>query len=287
MLESDSYSSFEAVKFCGFRTVKDGRVYTISCVCNDYKTHSPHEVCNFEGINLRYSMCKFGGEKAAMRQYLRVGNDIPEQATIRLELEFYPSDYEPETLQDNSDDCTSDLKRGMAALRKNPEADVKLICNGKQFTAHKSVLSARSDVFAALFSHKGTKEDESGEVHIEDCNHEAMEIFLAFLYEDASPPQDTTFEVAKQLLNVAIKYNIQPLKKKGGNILLAHLNEDNAVQIAMLGELYNMDALRKAAKNVIASSEKSFGDMIKASGFKLQDGDNDTQIRPKKRQKQT
>ena len=140
--------------------------------------------------------------------------------------------------------------------------------------AHKMVLSARSDVFAALFSHKGTKEDESGEVHIEDCDHEAMEMFLSYIYQDAAPPQDATFEVAKQLMNVANKYNVPSLKNKGSKILLARLNADNAVQVAVLGKLYNMDVLQKAAKNVIASSEKFLVDMIQESGFRLQDGDN-------------
>ena len=287
LLECDSYSSFEAVKFCGYRTTVTvtgtvTRVFTMSCVCGVYKTKSTQEASPDNPY--RYP-CRFEGANAVMRQYLRVGNDIPEKTTIRLELEFLPSDYEPETLQDDHDDCTSDLMRGMAALRKNPKADIKLICNEKQFTAHKAVLSARSDVFAALFSHKGTKEDESGEVHIEDCDHEAMEMFLSYIYEGAAPPAEAPFGVAKQLVNIANKYNVQSLKKKGGKILLGHLNEDNALQMALLGELYNMDALKKAAKNLIASSEKSLGDMIKESGFRLQDGDNGTEIRPAKRQK--
>ena len=269
LLEKSSCSSFEAVKFCGHRTVGGGPFFTISCACSrDFKGNGTPSPGN------PYCKDGYGVGEAIMRQYLKVGNDIPEQATIRLELEFFPSDYEPEILQDEDDDFTSDLKRGLAALRKNPEtADIMLICNWKLFKAHKAVLSARSDVFAALFSHKGTKEDESGEVHIDDCDHEAMEMFLAYIYENAAPPQDVTFEVAKQLMNVANKYNVLTLKKKCGRILLAHLNEDNAVQIALLGELYNVDALNKAAKNVIASSEKFLGNMIKESGFRLQDAD--------------
>ena len=163
----------------------------------------------------------------------------------------------------------------MATLRKNQKfADVKIICDGKCFMAHKAVLAARSDVFAALFSHEGTKEDTSGEVNIEDCGHKAMEIFLSHIYEDAAPPQDVSFEVAKQLMNVAIKYNVQSLMKKGSILLLKCLNEKNAVQMAMLGNLYNMDALKKAAKKVIASSEMSLIDMVEESGLRLQDGGN-------------
>ena len=266
LLESDISSSFEAVKFCGYRSLQntDTRWTTKKCVCADYSGMK----VPLDG----FPKCKFGGDEAFMRQYLKVGNDIPEQATIRIELKFLPLDYNPETIQD---DDTSDLKRDMAALRKNIEtADVKLICNGKLFMAHKAVLSARSDVFAALFRHKGTKEDVSGQIHIEDCDHEAMEMFLSFIYEDKAPPQDVPFEVAKQLMNVANKYNVQSLVKKGIRCMLACLNEENAIQMAVLGKLYNMDALQKAAKRVIAASEKSLVEMVEVSGLRLQDREN-------------
>ena len=191
-------------------------------------------------------------------------------ATIRVELEFLPFNDEPaDPIQS---DENSILIRDIAALRNNTEsADVKLICNGKIFWAHKVILSARSDVFAALFSHRDTKEDESGEVHIEDCDHEAMEMFLSYVYEGASPQQDTSFEVAKQLLNAANKYNLPSLKEKSARILLAHLNEDNAFQIAQLGRLYDMEPLRKAARTTIAASNRDLLDMIEDSGFKLQE----------------
>ena len=266
LLESDISSSFEAVKFCGYRSLKNKETNwtTKKCLCAEYS-----------GMRVPldgYPECKFGGDEAFIRQYLKVGNDIPEQVTIRIELELLPLDYEPEAIQG---DDTSDLTRDIAALRKNTEtADVKLICNGKLFMAHKTILCARSDVFAALFRHKGTKEDESGEVHIEDCDQEAMEMFLSFIYEDAAPPQDVPFEVAKQLMNVANKYNVQALVKKGIRCMLACLNEDNAIQMAVLGKLYNVDALQKAAKRVIASSEKSLVDMVEKSGLTLQDREN-------------
>ena len=254
LLDSDSSSSFEATKFCDFLSFRNSP--NSSCCACTYPS--------YEG------KCKYGGSQDFTRQYLEVGNDIPEQATIRLELELFPLNYEPEHIPD---DNISYLKQDMAALRKNPAlADVKLICDGKYFMAHKAVLAARSDVFAALFRHKGTKEDESDEVHIEDCNHKTMEIFLSHVYEDAVPPQDVSFEVAKQLMNVANKYNVPSLMKMGGRILLACLNEKNAFQMAVLGRLYNMDALKKAAKKVIASSEMSLIDMVEESGLRLQDG---------------
>jgi len=245
-VETNNSIALKAVTLCGYRSPR-------SCLCG--------------------SECKFGGPNKQIQLSLPIGDDIPEKATIRVELEFLPFDAEPaEALQD---DGSSDLKKDMAALRKNSEsADVTLVCNGKLFWAHKLILSARSDVFSALFSHKGTKEDESGEVHIEDCDPEAMELFLAYLYEDAPPPLDTTFEVAKELMNVANKYNVTSLKNKGSKLLLAHLNEDNAFEMAVLGNLCNMDSMKKAAKATIAASDKDLIDMIGTSGFRIHDKDN-------------
>ena len=239
LLETNSYSTFEAVKFCA-HSRDSGK-------------------CGGEG-----SMC----------QIFKVGKDMPERATIRLELELLPLDWGQAEDNDENDE-THDLKSDIAALRKKTEtADVKLICNGKHFLAHKLILSARSDVFAAMFSHRGTTEDESGEVHIDVCDHKVMEMFLAYLYEDATPASDTTFEVAKQLLNVANMYKVESLKKKSIKMLLAHLDEDNAIEMSTLGELFNLNSLDMAAKATISASKKPLSVLIRESASRLQDGDN-------------
>ena len=69
---------------------------------------------------------------------------------------------------------------------------------------------------------------------------------------------------------VANKYNVPSVKDICEKLILACLNEDNAVQIAQLGELYNIGSLKKEAKAANAASGKSVIDMIKESGFKLQ-----------------
>ena len=224
-----------------------------------------HCYCEFRG-----SKCPYGGLHKEVKRILPIGEDIPATATIRVELEFLPFKDEP---ADSTQDENSILKGNLGALRDTKYADVKMICNEKVFWAHKVILSARSDVFEALFSHKDTKEDKSGEVHIEDCDHEAMEMFLSYIYEGSAPPQDISLEVAKQLLNVANKYNFPSLKEKSARILLAHLNEDNAFQIAQLGRLYDIESLKKAAMATLTASGKDLIDLIHKSGFRLQEQD--------------
>ena len=97
-----------------------------------------------------------------------------------------------------------------------------------------------------------------------------MEMFLSYLYEEAAPPKDTPFEVARQLLNIANKYNVPALMKNCSKILISLLNDENAVQMAQLGNLYNMKSLQNAVKATIASSDKDLIELIKNCGFKLQ-----------------
>ena len=43
-------------------------------------------------------------------------------------------------------------------------SDVTLVCEEKMFPCHKVILSARSDVFKAMFSHENTKEGQTNQV---------------------------------------------------------------------------------------------------------------------------
>ena len=56
--------------------------------------------------------------------------------------------------------------------------------NIRRFSCHKAVLAARSDVFAAMFSHKATTESTTNEVHIRDTEPDILEQLLNFVYTD-------------------------------------------------------------------------------------------------------
>ena len=56
--------------------------------------------------------------------------------------------------------------------------------NIRRFACHKAVLAARSDVFAAMFSHKATTESTTNEVHIRDTEPDILEQLLNFVYTD-------------------------------------------------------------------------------------------------------
>lgn len=63
----------------------------------------------------------------------------------------------------------------------------KLIFNWIQFwfQAHKAILGARSEVFAAMFGHE-MEENKSNRVEITDVHHEVMREMLKFIYTGSS-----------------------------------------------------------------------------------------------------
>ena len=75
-----------------------------------------------------------------------------------------------------------DLTKAINVLNQEPHgADISLVCGEKQLPCHKSILTARSDVFAAMFSHSDTAEATSKEVKIDDTDPDTLEIFLRWV----------------------------------------------------------------------------------------------------------
>ena len=65
--------------------------------------------------------------------------------------------------------------------------DVEFLVGEEAFGAHRSLLSARSPVFAAMFA-SGMKEAETGQVRIEDVDPTTFQQFLKFLYTGMVEP---------------------------------------------------------------------------------------------------
>jgi len=84
--------------------------------------------------------------------------------------------------------------------------DVLFLLGDKTFGAHRSILSARSPVFAAMFA-SGMKEAKTGKVLIEDVDSSLFGIFLKFLYTGIFEPSSRD----RELFTVADKYQVETL----------------------------------------------------------------------------
>ena len=205
--------------------------------------------------NLRPTSHHDGG-RTATDLFLDVSDVVPQSATLVFEFKFFPLNLaSKKSVSKMERDGASALLRDISEIRNNSEiADVTIHCDKKYFVAHKTILAGRSSVFAAMFRHRGTTERDTGVVTIEDCDKKTMEMFLAYVYGGNLPGY--TFDVAAALINVATKYNVRSLMDTCNEILRAHLNEANAIQVALLGDLYGVKALKKAALVAIAKSKK-------------------------------
>ena len=150
----------------------------------------------------------------------------------------------------------SSLVEDYAAMRKSGlMSDITIVCEGVRLPTHKAVLSARSEVFAAMFSHKDNMENQKNEVLIDDVDIDTMEKFMSFLYE-AALPEEFDFDCFANLLKVGDKYQVDSLTQACAAKLAENICTDNAVQAAILGFLCNNGSMKSKAIEAIVNRDK-------------------------------
>ena len=79
------------------------------------------------------------------------------------------------------------LSRHMGSLLDSDTfSDVTLCTRGREFKAHKAILSARSPVFGAMFEHE-MEESRKGRVEISDIDPDVFHEMLKFVYTGSTP----------------------------------------------------------------------------------------------------
>jgi len=163
-------------------------------------------------------------------------------------------------------------------------SDVTLVCGSKHFPCHKIILSSRSDVFAAMFSHRDTAEDKTNRVDITDVDEDSLEQLLRFIYTDKIDEANLT-TLACGLLTAADKYNVPRLKAVCEMAICDNLDVSNAAQALVLAHLHEAKQLKKVAvdfvtQNIVKVSESPgwsqivggnevLGDILKSVMMKL------------------
>ncbi|KAG8193870.1 hypothetical protein JTE90_011430 [Oedothorax gibbosus] len=128
-------------------------------------------------------------------------------------------------------------------------SDATINTEGKSFSAHRSILAARSPVFRAMFEKDEMSEGRSGVVDIDDVDSETVDRMLVFLYGDSL--QGLQWGEAASLYYVADKYAIQPLKQKCADILKTGLTVDNVCDALVLADTHSDEQLMKSVVDFI------------------------------------
>ena len=139
--------------------------------------------------------------------------------------------------------------------------DLKIICNGKTFECHKSVLSCQSDVFRAMFLNMDTIEAKSGEIKIDDFKVDTMETFLYYLYHQEVKEKS----VDTNLLFAADKYNIDGLVKVCNQRLISNISVDNCLDVLLSAHLINQKELFRAASDFVNQNK---GKLVRTNAWK-------------------
>lgn len=128
-------------------------------------------------------------------------------------------------------DCYSSL------LQNGNHHDVVFEVGGEEIKAHKSILSVRNNVFAAMFAHN-YQETTNNRVLIEDIPADIFKKLLVYLYAAVIPEAK---ELTIDLLKAAHKYNILELQQICLKAIDATLNCDNAIEVLILYDMYGFE----------------------------------------------
>lgn len=155
-----------------------------------------------------------------------------------------------------------ELIRNLNVLRKSSIlCDITIRAEGKDFAAHRCVLTAASSYFRALFT-STFKENENNFVELKQVKCAALSEALQFMYTgtakaDCSNAQD---------LVMAADYLILPsLKLKASEFLQETVSASNCLALESFAVQFNCESLKKAA---VTYKVKNFVAVVKSDDFK-------------------
>ncbi|KAJ8674645.1 hypothetical protein QAD02_010431 [Eretmocerus hayati] len=146
------------------------------------------------------------------------------------------------------------LKNELGKLFENAVlGDVKFVIGNRELHLHKSILSSRSIVFAAMFSHD-LKEKNSNIVNIEDLSYEAMKELFRYIYT----AEVTNIEkYAGEILIAADKYAVDGLKLLCERELIQSLTHKNVLPCLSLAHRFNVKELEAQCVNYLTLNARS------------------------------
>ncbi|XP_044740015.1 speckle-type POZ protein-like, partial [Chrysoperla carnea] len=124
------------------------------------------------------------------------------------------------------------------------------VADGKEFQVHKTILAARSPVFAAMFEHE-MEERKLNRVNITDIDYEILHELLKFIY---TGKVDNLQTMAGELFAAADKYAQERLKKLCEKELAANLSTENVMEILVLADLHGANQLKAQAIDFIKNN---------------------------------
>ncbi|GBL85088.1 Speckle-type POZ protein-like B [Araneus ventricosus] len=190
------------------------------------------ESCLFTRIDLQYSQ---NASKPPPKMFLVTG-EITISARTEASLDLTELVHLTDTDYSSLRQLSNDMEKLL--LEKLLLADVNLKCGDVSIPAHKSVLSARSPVFKAMFSCP-MKEAMENEVVIEGIEEPTLRAMLKYMYTGKAG--DLAPSLASNLLLIANKYQIASLEFACSKYLMRNMSMKNVAFVLGIGDLISPD----------------------------------------------
>ena len=205
-----------------------------------------------------------GTKKYIERDILMQNSDlyIDDSITFLLEAEICQPGTKTSVVEniDNDDNKVGvDIAKTAIATRLGTDmldmlstgllSDVIVKCEDYEFTCHKSILAARSPVFAAMFQHDMT-EQRKNEVIITDLPHQVVQQMLEYMYSGKFKESADT----GSLLAAADKYDLRELKSACEISVAKNISLANCLELVVLADTYSASGLKKSSLSFIVSN---------------------------------
>jgi len=106
-----------------------------------------------------------------------------------------------------------------------------------------------------MFNHEDVQENKENQMKIVEFSAEAVREFLCFIYTKTEPENSRN---AMELYALATKYEVPSLLSIAEYLILDSINNENAYEVLVLGNLHNSDDLKDDAFDEI---KKQFTDV--------------------------
>ncbi|XP_011304560.1 speckle-type POZ protein-like [Fopius arisanus] len=135
-------------------------------------------------------------------------------------------------------------------------SDISFDFSGEIIPAHRSILAARSSVFAAMFKYSGDV------VPIVDIQPDVFKAMLTYIYTDSVP---RIKDMAGQLLEVAERFGLDGLKAMCEPIIFEKITFDNCAEVLVTADLVGATQLKTS---VIEFITRNLKDVVKTQGYR-------------------
>jgi speckle-type POZ protein len=155
-------------------------------------------------------------------------------------------------------------------MKMDVSGDIILQGDGeRRFPAHRSLLSARSPILAAMIKvheqqgHSETEDTQEKCLELPGLSDEILQELLRYMYTDRVNNLDTT---ASTLLPVAESYHLPGLKLLCERTLVETITPESVASLLLLADQFGCDSLKRAA---LAYCEDNAASIKKSLAWKV------------------